>query len=155
MHWKQTSSRNTLEAIQWCKCAGSRLVKEVHQRWGTDFLRKHSQHCIITGEEFFLFLINLLWVTAVAHSVTTHHHDDDYWFLTDKDFWEGWWSVLARSLVAVESVDVHTILHFVPMKVWAEDDWDAAHFFCLLRPSYTPSLLQQTCAIKSALWLPF
>ena len=28
---------------------------------------------------------------------------DDYRFLADKDFWEGWWSVLACSLVAEES----------------------------------------------------
>ena len=29
--------------------------------------------------------------------------DDDGSFLADKDFWEGCWSILACSLVAVES----------------------------------------------------
>ena len=32
-----------------------------------------------------------------------HDNDDDGWFLADEDFWEGWWSVLACSLVAVET----------------------------------------------------
>ena len=58
--------------------------------------------------------------------------DDDGWFLTDEEFWEGWWSVLACSLVAVEWFLIHTPLHLGQMKVWAEDDWDAACSFCLI-----------------------
>ena len=36
-------------------------------------------------------------------------------------------------------LDVQTLLHFTQAKVWAEDDWDAARSFCLLRLYFATS----------------
>ena len=55
-------------------------------------------------------------------------------FLADEDCWEGLWSVLACSLLAVGPIlDAHSLPHFRQTKVWDEDGRDAACSFCLLR----------------------
>ena len=38
-------------------------------------------------------------------------------------------------------LDVQTLLHFGPARLWAEEDWDAARSFCLLRLSFAASCL--------------
>ena len=48
-----------------------------------------------------------------------------------------WW--LYRPIL-----DVYTLLHFGQTKVWNEDDWDAAHSFCLLRLSFAASCLSDS-----------
>ena len=58
-------------------------------------------------------------------------------FLADKDCWEGWWSILAGSLVAVETDSSCAPLPpFGQRKAWDEDGKDAVHSFCCLCFSY-------------------
>ena len=58
-------------------------------------------------------------------------------FLAVEDCWEGWWSILACSLVVVETNSWCAPLpHFGQMKVWDEDGRDAVRSFCLLRFSF-------------------
>ena len=65
------------------------------------------------------------------------NEDDTGWFLADEDCWEGWWSVLACSLVVVESDSwcVH------PTAFWTGEGlgwrWlGCVRSFCLLRLSF-------------------
>ena len=51
-------------------------------------------------------------------------------FLADEDFWEGWRSVLACSLVAQSLIrDAHALTYHGQAAVRAGDDWDAARSF--------------------------
>ena len=68
--------------------------------------------------------------------------DDDYdSFLADEDNGQflhaGWW-------LWSPIPDTHTLLHFGQAKVWAEDDWNAASSFCLLRLSFAASSLSSS-----------
>ena len=77
--------------------------------------------------------------------------DDDDSFLADEDFGkvDGQFLLAHRWLFSL-ILDVQTLLHFGQAKVWAGNDWDAAHFFSLLRLFFVAS-----CLSASNLWLAF
>ena len=54
-------------------------------------------------------------------------------FLAGEDYWEGWWSIFACLLVAVETNSC--LPHFGQLKVWDEDGRDTARSF-FLRSSF-------------------
>ena len=55
--------------------------------------------------------------------------DDDSGKVDGQSLHARWWLKSA-------SLYVQTPLYFGQKKMWAEDDWDAAYFFCFLRLSF-------------------
>ena len=102
--------------------------------WNFDLL--HSTACCAVTKT------RLIGCKRIADETTAASSSSDGSLLADEDHWEGWWSVLTRSLVAVETDSWCALLpHFGQAKVWDEDGRDAARSFCLLRFSFEASCL--------------
>ena len=80
---------------------------------------------------------------TLAKSVDTPQWHHDKWRLIPRrqGLGEGWWSILACSMVAVDSGSWCAHPTALWTKVWAEDDWDAAHSFCPWHFSFAASCL--------------